>query len=137
MSDLFEAMTISSYGMRAQGTRMRVISENMANANTAAPTPEEDPYTRKVVTFKNELDREIGVNKVQVDKVEQETKEPYPLKFMPDHPGANEQGYVRLPNVNPLIEAMDMREAQRTYEANLGMIEQSRTMMMQTLDLLR
>lgn len=126
MSDLFEAMTISSYGMRAQGTRMRVISENMANANTAAPTPEEDPYTRKVVTFKNELDREIGVNKVQVDKVEQETKEPYPLKFMPDHPGANEQGYVRLPNVNPLIEAMDMREAQRTYEANLGMIEQSR-----------
>ncbi|MDP7143645.1 MAG: flagellar basal body rod protein FlgC [Alphaproteobacteria bacterium] len=137
MSDLFEAMTISSYGMRAQGTRMRVISENMANANTAAPTPEEDPYTRKVVTFKNELDREIGVNKVQVDKVEQETKEPYPLKFMPDHPGANEQGYVRLPNVNPLIEAMDMREAQRTYEANLGMIEQSRTMMMQTIDLLR
>lgn len=137
MSDLFEAMTISSYGMRAQGTRMRVISENMANANTAAPTPEGDPYTRKVVTFKNELDRELGVNKVQVDKVEQETKEPYPLKFMPDHPGANEQGYVRLPNVNPLIEAMDMREAQRTYEANLGMIEQSRTMMMQTIDLLR
>ena len=137
MSDLFEAMTISSYGMRAQGTRMRVISENMANANTAAPTPEEDPYTRKVVTFKNELDREIGVNKVQVDKVDQETKEPYPLTFMPDHPGANEQGYVRLPNVNPLIEAMDMREAQRTYEANLGMIEQSRTMMMQTIDLLR
>ena len=94
------------------------VPENMANANTAAPTPEEDPYTRKVVTFKNELDREIGVNKVQVDKVEQETKEPYPLKFMPDHPGANEQGYVRLPNVNPLIEAMDMREAQRNMKQN-------------------
>ena len=137
MSELFSAMSISAHGMRAQSERVRVISENMANASTAAPTPEEDPYTRQFITFKNEMDRTLGENVVQVDKIDQDHKKPFPVKYMPDHPGADENGYVKLPNVDPLIEAMDMQEAQRSYEANLGMIEQSRNMILQTIDLLR
>jgi flagellar basal-body rod protein FlgC len=109
----------------------------MANASTAAQEPGKDPYSRQTVTFKNEMDRKKGFNIVKVDKVESDKKTPFLEKYMPDHPGANEQGYVKMPNVNPLIEAMDMREAQRTYEANLGMMEQSRNMALQTIDLLR
>ena len=137
MTDLFDAMTISTYGMRAQGSRIRVISENVANANTAAGTPTEDPYTRQVVSFKNEFDRELGRHKIMVDRVEESPAVTFPTNNMPDHPCADENGYGKLSNVNPLFEAMDMREAQRTYEANLGMVEQSRTMLMQTIELLR
>ncbi|PJB69182.1 MAG: flagellar basal body rod protein FlgC [Alphaproteobacteria bacterium CG_4_9_14_3_um_filter_47_13] len=137
MTELFSAMSISAYGMRAQSDRVRVISENMANASTAAPTPEEDPYTRQFITFKNVLDRKTGLKTVQVDKIDQDYKKPFPIKYMPDHPGADENGYVKLPNVDPLIEAMDMQEAQRSYEANLGMVEQSRNMILQTIDILR
>ncbi len=137
MSELFGAMQISASGMKAQSTRVRVISENLANANTAAPTPDANPYTRQRIMFKNALDRTSGYKEVEVSKIDQDTSKPYPLKYMPDHPGADENGYVKMPNVDPLIETMDMREAQRSYEANLGMIEQSRTMIMQTIDLLR
>lgn len=137
MSELFSAMTISAQGMRVQSERARVISENMANASTAAPTPDEDPYTRQFITFKNVLNRELGAKLVQVDKIDQDRKTAYKTKYMPDHPGADDKGYVKLPNVDPLIEAMDMQEAQRSYEANLGMIEQSRNMILQTIDLLR
>jgi len=134
---LFSAMSISASGMRAQSMRIRVISENIANSDTAAPMPGEKPYTRQRITFKNVMDKEIQGRKVQVDKISQDTRQPYPVKFMPDHPGADENGYVRMPNVDPLIETMDMREAQRSYEANLGMIDQSRNMVLQTIDLLR
>lgn len=137
MGDLQTALSISAAGMKVQSTRLRVISENMANASTAAATPDENPYTRQFVTFKNVMDRELGAKLVEVGKVDNDIKKPYPAKFMPDHPGADVNGYVKMPNVNPLIEAMDMREAQRSYEANLGMIEQSRNMMMQTIDILR
>lgn len=137
MSELFDAMSISSSGMRAQSTRLRVISENIANASTAATAPGENPYTRRNITFKNVLDRELGVDTVRVDRISNDTKRPYPVKYMPDHPGADENGYVKMPNVDPLIEMMDMKEAQRSYEANLGLIDQSRSMIMQTIDLLR
>ncbi len=137
MSELFSAMGVSAHGMKAQSTRIRVISENLANANTAAPTPDEEPYSRQKITFKNTLDREMGFKTVKVGRISDDTKKPFPVKFMPDHPGADESGYVRMPNVNSLIETMDMQEAQRSYEANLGMIEQSRTMVLQTIDLLR
>ena len=83
------------------------------------------------------LDRELGAKTVQVDKIGQDHQKPFPVKYMPDHPGADKDGYVKMPNVDPLIEAMDMQEAQRSYEANLGMIEQSRNMVLQTIDLLR
>lgn len=137
MSDMWNTMMVSAYGMKAQGERTRIIAENIANANTAALTPEGDPYTRKVITFKNMMDREYGTELVKVEDIKGDTRNEYPLKFMPDHPGANEAGYVRMPNVNTMIEMNDMREAQRSYEANLGMLEQSRTMSMRTIDMLR
>lgn len=134
---IFDTMTISAYGMRAQGERIRVISENVANVGTAGNTPEADPYQRKTITFKNELDRQMGHQVVRVDKIEDDTETPFPEKYMPDHPGADERGYVRMPNVNLLIELSDMREAQRSYEANLGMLTQSRDIAESTIDLLR
>ncbi|MGZ9109307.1 MAG: flagellar basal body rod protein FlgC [Micavibrio sp.] len=137
MSDLYGAMTISAFGMKAQSQRVRVIAENMANASTAANSPDEDPYARKTITFKNEMNRAKGMDLVQVDKIEEDKKQPFILKYNPDHPGADEKGYVKMPNIDPIIETMDMREAQRSYEANLGMIDQSRNMIMQTIDLLR
>lgn len=137
MAEMFDTMMISAYGMKAQSERARVISENIANSGTAALTPDGDPYIRKTITFKNAMDREYGRDLVKVDKVGRDTKTPVPLKYMPDHPGANEAGYVKMPNVSTIIEMSDMREAQRSYEANLGMIEQSRNMAQRTIDMLR
>ncbi|MFN3827079.1 MAG: flagellar basal body rod protein FlgC [Micavibrio sp.] len=137
MSELYNAITLSTHGMKAQGTRIRVISENLANSDTAAATPGEDPYARKTITFKNVLDRTIDANTVEVSKIADDRKKPFPVKYMPDHPGADENGYVKMPNVNTLVEMMDMREAQRSYEANLGMLDQSRSMVNRTIDLLR
>ncbi len=134
---LFDTLTISAYGMRAQGERTRVISENIANAKTAALTPESEPYSRKVITFKNELDRKHDQRLVKVEDITDDRRQDFPLKFMPDHPGADAEGYVRMPNVNMLIELNDMRESQRSYEANLGMLEQTRNMHFRTVDLLR
>jgi flagellar basal-body rod protein FlgC len=137
MSELFGAMSISANGMKAQSTRIRVISENIANAKTAAPTPDEDPYVRQFTIFKNKMDRDLGFKTVEVSEIDYDRDKPFKLKFMPDHPGADNNGYVKMPNVNSLIETMDMQEAQRSYEANLGMIEQSRNMLLQTINILR
>lgn len=130
-------MTIYAFGMKAQSQRVRVIAENMANSGTTGTTPGEDPYSRQIMTFKNEMDRQRGMELVKVDKIGNDTKRPFPIRYMPEHPAADERGYVKMPNVDSIIETMDMREAQRSYEANLGMIDQYRTMTMQTIDLLR
>lgn len=137
MSELFTALNISASGMKAQSTRLRIISENVANADTAAATPNEDPYRRQTITFKNRLDRANNAHMVEVKEIGKDEKKPFITKYMPDHPGADEDGYVKMPNVNTMVEMMDMREATRSYEANLGMIEQSRNMYLQTLDILR
>ena len=137
MPDMLDALVISSHGMRAQGERTRVISENIANASTGALSPDSEPYSRKVITFKNEMERQYDHRVVRVEDITDDRREDFPLKFMPDHPGANAEGYVQMPNVNILVEMNDMREAQRSYEANLGMIEQSRSMAFRTIDLLR
>jgi len=137
MTDMYDSLVISAYGMRAQGERARIISENIANVDTAALTPNSEPYSRKVITFKNELDRNYDTKLVKVEDIADDRRKDFPLKYMPDHPGADADGYVKMPNVNLLIELNDMREAQRSYEANLGMIEQSRSMMSRTIDLLR
>lgn len=123
--------------MKAQSQRVKVIAENMANASTGPTKPGENPYTRKTITFKNEMDRAEGVDLVHVDKVGVDKKQPYVMRYMPEHPAADSKGYVQMPNIDPIIETMNMREAQRSYEANLGMIDQSRNMIMQTIDLLR
>lgn len=134
--DIMNAMEISSLGMKAQGARIRVISQNVANADTAPLKPGDEPYRRKTVQFKNVMDREKGIEILKLDKVTESQKAPK-LKYMPDHPAADNNGYVQMPNVDSIIELMDMREAQRTYEANLGMVEMARSMAMRTLELLR
>lgn len=134
--DLLKAMTLAAKGMQAQGVRMRVISENMANAETTSKTPGGDPYRRQLVTFKNELNRTDNLREVSVDKIMGD-KADFITQYNPSHPSADKAGYVKMPNVNSLIEMMDMREAQRSYEANLGVIEVSRAMLMRTIDLIR
>jgi len=136
-SELLNAIQISASGMRAQGARVRVITENVANADTTGKTPGSDPYRRQTITFKNELDKKTGVSEVKVDKIGVDKQTDFTLKYLPDHPAANAEGYVKMPNMNAMVEIMDVREAQRSYEANLGMIEQSRSMVLRTIDMLR
>jgi flagellar basal-body rod protein FlgC len=137
MSQLYDTMQISSQGMRAQSTRVRVISENIANAGTMPKTADEMPYQKQHVEFKNVMDRELGHKIVKVDDIKTPKEAEFDLKYMPSHPAANEEGYVRAPKINTLVEMMDVREAQRSYEANIGMFDQSRNMAMRTIDLLR
>ncbi len=127
---------IAVSGMKAQAERLRVISENMANADSVGVHPGEDPYRRQVVTFKNYIDKETGAQMVKVDKVVPDKSE-FQMKYMPNHPAANAQGYVAMPNVNPLIEMMDMKEAQRSYEANMSMMQTARDMNSSILDVLK
>lgn len=136
MDDIIKTMRISGAGMRVQGQRLRVIAQNIANANSLPQEPGKDPYRRKVVTFKNELDRAIGVKTVRLDKVQLD-KSDFGKRYEPSHPAADVDGYVLTPNVNPLVEMTDMREAQRSYEANLSVIKSSKAMLNQTIDLLR
>ena len=136
MSSADDAMQISASGMRAQSARMRIISENIANADSTAREPGGDPYQRQIPVFDNELDRATGVHRVRMTEVAQDQSE-FTLEYDPGHPAADENGYVRTSNVNMLVEMMDMREALRTYEANLNMIENSRRMQERALDLLR
>lgn len=134
--DLVKSLIIAASGMRAQSERIRVVAENLANSNSLGLNPNEDPYRRKTISFKNSLDRELGVNLVEVSKI-QPDKSGFGTKFDPAHPAANEDGYVKTPNVNSLVEVMDIKEAQRSYEANLAVIENARAMLMRTVELLR
>lgn len=136
MSDLVKALNISAAGLEAQGTRLRVIAENVANADSAAESPGAEPYRRKVVTFSNVLDRELGVEQVEVKDITLDRSD-FGQRFEPGHPAADPRGYIRTPNVNGLLEVADMREAQRSYEANLKAIQSARTMLQQTIDILR
>lgn len=133
---LDDTLLISAAGMRAQGDRLRVVAENIANANSTASTPDGQPYQRKTVMFKNVLDKELGVEQVKVVKRSFDTS-PFNLKYEPSHPAANAEGYVQYPNVSTMVEMMDMREARRGYEANLNVIEVSKALVNQTLALLR
>ena len=134
--DITKILDVSSAGLKAQSDRMRVIAENLANASSAASVPGGEPYRRKIVTFKNVLDREIGVENVQVDEIKGDQR-PFNRRYDPGHPGADKNGYVMMPNVNSLIEMADMREAQRGYEANLSMISMAKEMLRRTIDLLQ
>jgi flagellar basal-body rod protein FlgC len=136
MNDFNSSLQIAASGLHAQTARMRVIAENLANADSAGKTPDEDPYRRRIPTFKAVFDEEAGGTTVQVGRLLYDNTD-FETRFEPGHPAADEHGYVRYPNVDPMIEAMDMREAQRTYEANLNVITVSRQMLGRTLDILR
>ncbi len=132
-----KTMGIAAAGLVAQSTRIRVISENMANSDSVASQPGGEPYRRQVVMFKNFFDRELEANLVQVDRVLEDRKSPFGRRFDPNHPAADDQGYVLTPNVTGLVEMMDLRQAQRSYEANLKVIESARAMVGRTIELLR
>lgn len=133
---LQESMLISAAGMKAQGTRLRVIAENIANAGSMAERPGGDPYRRRIVTFHNVLDRELDARIVTARRIREDQSQ-FGLRFDPAHPAADANGYIKTPNVNTLIEMTDMREAHRSYEANLNMIEATKSMLNRTVDLLR
>ena len=134
--DLNASMVIAASGMRAQSNRMRIIAENIANANSTATTPNGDPYRRKVATVKSEFDRDLNATLVEAGKPIEDQSE-FRSQYDPGNPAADKQGYVKLPNVNPLIEVMDMREAQRSYEADLNVMEATKSMLSRTVDLLK
>ncbi|MEM8876690.1 MAG: flagellar basal body rod protein FlgC [Pseudomonadota bacterium] len=134
--DIFASIKAAASGLRAQSGRMRVIAENIANANSTGQTPGADPYRRQIPVFKTELDRATGVTTVNMDRVTIDRSD-FTTRFQPGHPAADENGMVKIPNVTTLVESMDMREAQRSYEANLNVISATRRMVLRTLDILR
>jgi flagellar basal-body rod protein FlgC len=137
MSDLLSTMRISGSGMRVQTERINVIAQNVANADTGPSKPGDLPYTRKTITFKSYIDKDSGEKMVRVDKISPDTKSDYIRRYQPGHPAADENGYVLMPNVQSLVESMDMKEASKSYEANMGIYTQTRDMVSKTVDLLR
>ncbi|GAB4577154.1 MAG: flagellar basal body rod protein FlgC [Roseibium sp.] len=137
MSDpLAATLQISGAGLRAQSERLRVVSENLANARSTGETAGDDPYRRKTITFESEFNRAHQANLVSVKGIGAD-KAPFTVEYDPGHPAADENGYVKMPNVNTLLEMADMRETNRSYEANLKVMTQAREMVMRHIDLLR
>ncbi len=134
--DFSTIQKISASGMQAESVRLRTIAENVANADSTSQTPGGQPFRRKLVTFKSEFDKAIGANEVKVAGVSTD-KSQLDKRYDPENPGADKDGYVLMPNVNPLIEMMDMRQAQRSYEANLSVIDVTRSMESNTVNLLK
>lgn len=136
MDPLVSSLKVAASGLSAQSERLRVVSENMANAQSTGDFPGSDPYQRKTITFNAELDRLTGARTVEVSSISNDPSA-YRIEYMPGHEAADEFGYVKMPNVNILIEMADMREANRSYEANLQSIKQARELISMTIDLMR
>jgi flagellar basal-body rod protein FlgC len=134
--DFMKALNVAASGLHAQLGRMEVISENIANADSTAQTAGGDPYRRKIVTFTSELDRSIGANVVKLGRVAGDPSD-FQVKHEPGNPAADAQGDVKYPNVNPLVEMTDLRDAQRSYESNLNVITATRRMLQRTIDILK
>jgi flagellar basal-body rod protein FlgC len=134
--DLDRALRISAAGMAAQSTRLRVVAENLANRDSTGESPGADPYRRRTVDFANRLDRAIGAETVGVARIGTARGE-FPTRYDPGHPAADANGYVKTPNVDSLVEVMDMREAQRSYSANLSVLETTRAMITRAIEALR
>jgi len=135
-SDFTRSMGIATSGLRAQSGRMRVISENIANAESTAQSAGGDPYRRKIPTFVSALDRTLDAKLVNLGKIAPD-QSAFRTKYEPANPAADQTGYVKYPNVNPMVEMTDMRDAQRSYEANLNIITATRRMIQRTLDILK
>jgi flagellar basal-body rod protein FlgC len=136
MDPLAAALKVASSGLGAQSERLRVVSENLANAQSTGSTPGAEPYRRKTISFAAELDRATGGSLVEVHEIGRDASD-FPVEFMPGHEAADDNGYVKMPNVNALIEMADMSEANRSYEANLQVIKQARDLISMTIDLMR
>jgi flagellar basal-body rod protein FlgC len=136
MDPLSASLQISSSGLSAQSARLRVVSENLANARSTADVPGADPYQRKTISFSDEVDRATGVSTVEIKRIGLD-KTAFQTEYDPGNPAADEKGIVKYPNVNVLVEMADMREANRSYEANLQSIRQARDLISSTIDLLR
>ncbi len=134
--DFIKSLAIAASGLRAQVGRMRIISENIANADSVAQTPGGDPYRRRIVTFASELDRSLGANVVKLGPVENDSSA-FSIRHEPGNPAADANGDVKYPNVNTLVEMTDLRDAQRSYEANLNVITATRRMLQRTIDMLK
>ncbi len=134
--DFLKTISVAASGLKAQSGRMRVIAENIANADSTADKPGADPYRRKVPSFHRRFDRDLEANVVDLGRVSTD-RSAFRTRFDPGHPAADPKGEVKLPNVNSLVETMDMREAQRSYEANLNLISATRRMISRTLEILR
>jgi len=134
--DFLKSMGIAASGLRAQAGRMRVISENIANADSTASAAGGDPYRRKIPTFSSEFDRELDARVLKMGRIGQDQSD-FKFKYDPSHPAADANGNVKFPNVNSLVEMTDLREAQRSYEANLNVVTATRRMIQRTLDILR
>lgn len=134
--DFMRSIALAASGLRAQSGRMRVIAENIANADSTGDRPGADPYRRKVPTFQRSLDRELDSSVVALGRVRTDNTA-FKSKYEPGHPAADATGIVKMPNVNSLIEQVDMREAQRSYEANVNVVTATRRMITRTLDILR
>jgi flagellar basal-body rod protein FlgC len=135
-NDFTRSMAIATSGLRAQAGRMRVVSENIANADSTAPTAGGDPYRRKMPTFSSALDRTLDARVVTLGKIKPD-ESAFRVKYEPGNPAADASGNVKYPNVNPLVEMTDLRDAQRSYEANLNVITATRRMIQRTLDILK
>ena len=136
MMDFLKSIAIAASGMRAQAGRMRIISENIANAESTASSPGGDPYRRRIVTFRDVVDREIGAHLVKLGQTATDTSA-FRVRREPDNPMADAKGEVKYPNVNPLVEITDFRDAQRSYEANINVISSTRRMLQRTIDILK
>ena len=136
MDPLTSALKVAESGLGAQSERLRVVSENLANAQSTGSTAGADPYRRKTITFAAELDRATGAAMVDVTSISRDRSD-FPVEYQPGHEAADASGYVKMPNVNVLIEMADMREANRSYEANLQVIRQARDLISMTIDMLR
>ena len=134
--DLIKSIAVAASGLRSQSGRMRVISENIANADSGPERPGADPYRRKVPTFQRHFDRTLDAQLVALGTVRRD-QSAFRVKHEPGNPAADANGDVKMPNVNALVEMVDMREAQRSYEANLNLISSTRRMIQRTIDILR
>lgn len=136
MADFLKSISVAAQGLRAQAGRMRIISENIANADSTPARAGETPYRRKIATFTAKLDTETGMSGPTMGRIRRDGAE-FRSKYEPGHPAADVAGFVRKPNIDMLIETADMREAQRSYEANVSVIGTARRMIARTLDILK
>jgi flagellar basal-body rod protein FlgC len=134
--DFLKSLAIAASGLRAQAGRMRVLSENIANADSTASQPGGDPYRRRIPTFRSEMDRALAAQMVALGRVRTDPTD-FRVKYEPGHPAADANGNVKYSNVNSLVEMTDLKDAQRSYEANVNVISASRRMIQRTLDILK